>query len=424
METFYDLPQAADSRLQNKINRSLLFHYLHQHGESTRVQISKDLRLSEPTVSRIAGELLKKRYLMEAGKLITGSGKRPSVLKLNPRKGYIVVADLAKSHIKLAATDFQGSIIAKKDGGRLTDQNDVQVLVIGAIRHFVNALHQDRHVGFNKRLLSAICIGMPADTDPETGAPLRGRSLYNSWYGVPFKTILKAEFKIPIFIERDVILSVLAEKNYGTGKDYGNIAYVEVSNGVATGIIIDNRLIRTRGALGFAGEAEYSASIEKEEGTHQTTHYDKYFGSIKQLEIKARERLRNGAQSRVTEWVKNDLSNLDASMLFRAAHEDDGMAQELIHTMLQVLSRGLANLILILNPEIVVIGGELSTMPWIDDLVLKPMRNEIANLIPFEMPRIEISAMHEDAILLGGAVAAMETLLLEEFPYKGKIKPL
>jgi glucokinase len=422
METYFDLKQAADSRLQNKINRSMIFHYLHEHGQSTRVQIARAIRISEPTVSRITADLLEQGYILEAGKVVTGGGKRPSLIKVNPNKGYIAVVDLVKARLRIAITNFNGDVIAKKDGSPVTDSAAICGELIEAIRIFFRELREDPPAGFDERLLLALCVGMPAVTDPHTGAPTGG-SLYDSWYGIPFKTIMEEALKVPVFIERDVVLSVIAEKNYGAGKDYRNIAYVEVSNGVATGIIMDNRVIRSMGALGFAGEPEYVRSIRKEADGHVATHYDKHFGSIRRLEEEAQRRIEAGAQSQISRG-RGSSHHVSAADVFMAAHTGDALARELVAGMVDVLSRGIGNLVLILDPEIVVIGGELSTMPHIEELFLLPIRERIDRLVPFEMPLIQLFSMHEDAIFLGGAVAAMDNLLLEEFPYKGRITPL
>ncbi len=423
MQTYLDLNQAADSRLQNKINRSMIFHFLREHGQGTRVQIAKELRISEPTVSRITSDLVNQGYVVEAGKLVTDGGKRPSLLKVNPGKGYIVVIDLVKARLKLAIMNFNGDIVARREAFPITDSATICEDLIVEVRAFVSELAQRPGSDFDERLLLSLCVGMPAETDPRSGAPVRA-SLYDNWYGIPFKEILEDAFGLPVFIERDVVLSVLAEKNFGEGRHFKNIAYVEVSNGVATGIIMDNRVIRTMGALGFAGEPGYSEAIRKEPGSASTTHFDKHFGSIRRLEEDATRRLQAAAGSAIPDPARGDDHRVSAASVFTAAQEGDPLARELVSEMVGVLSRGLANLILTLDPEIVVIGGELSTLPHVEELFLEPVRKKIDGMVPFGVPQIEIFSLHEDAILLGGAVAAMDSLLMEEFPYKGRIPPL
>jgi predicted NBD/HSP70 family sugar kinase len=422
METYLDLKQAADSRLQNKINRSLIFHYLHEHGQSTRVQVARDIHISEPTVSRIIADLLAGGYVLEGGKLVTEGGKRPSLIKVNPSKGYIAVVDLVKARLRMAVTNFNGDIVARRDGFVITDSAAICEELIGALRSFFVELRNLPDGSFDERLLLAICLGMPAETDPQTGAPASG-SLYDSWYGIPFRRILEETFKLPVFVERDVVLSVLAEKNYGKGKNYRNIAYVEVSNGVATGIIMDNRVIRSTGALGFAGEAEYVRAIRKQPGGHSATHYDRHFGSMRRL-VEDAQRIQQ-SDPRSTLGVTSDIGErtICAADVFIAAYDGDSRACELVADMVSVLSRGIANLVLILHPQIVVVGGELSTMPHVEELFLAPVREKVDGMVPFEVPPIELFLMHEDAVLLGGAVAAMQNLLMEEFPYKGTMSP-
>jgi predicted NBD/HSP70 family sugar kinase len=428
METYLDLKQAADSRLQNKINRSLIFHFLHEKGQATRVQIAREIGMSEPTVSRITADLVRQGYIVEAGKLVTDGGKRPSLIRINPNKGYIAVVDLVKVRLRAAVTNFNGDIVARREGFPITDSSSITDELIAELRAFFSELSRQPESGFDERLLLSLCLGMPAETDPRTGAPTRG-SLYDNWLGIPFKDILEDAFRVPVFIERDVVLSVLAEKNYGEGKHFKDIVYVEVSNGVATGIIMDNRVIRATGALGFAGEPGYAQAIRKDRGGSTAPRYDKHFGSIRRLEEEAARRLGSAAGppagsaavSGLLDSERGDAGRVSAAGVFAAAHEGNTVARELIADMVGVLSRGLANLILTLYPEIVVIGGELSTLPHVEELFLAPVREKIDGMVPFETPRIEMFSLHEDAILIGGAVAAMDSLLMQEFPYKGGI---
>lgn len=426
METYLDLKQAADSRLQNKINRSLIFHFLHEKGQATRVQIAREIGMSEPTVSRITADLLRQGYIVEAGKLVTDGGKRPSLITINPGKGYIAVIDLVKARLRAAVTNFNGDIVARREGFPITDSASITDELIAELRAFFSELARQPETGFDERLLLSLCLGMPAETDPRTGAPTRG-SLYDNWLGIPFKEILEDAFRVPVFIERDVVLSVLAEKNYGEGKHFKDIVYVEVSNGVATGIIMDNRVVRATGALGFAGEPGYARAIRKEQGGSSVPRYDKHFGSIRRLEEDAARRMGAtagpAADPAAVGTERGDDGRLSAAGVFAAAHQGDTVARELIADMVGVLSRGMANLILTLYPEIVVIGGELSTLPHVEELFLVPVREKINGLVPFETPRIEMFSLHEDAILIGGAVAAMDSLLMQEFPYKGGIPP-
>jgi predicted NBD/HSP70 family sugar kinase len=154
-----------------------------------------------------------------------------------------------------------------------------------------------------------------------------------------------------------------------------------------------------------------AALMSMEPGKRFATHYEKHSGSLRRLEDGATRRIQMPAGSTILDRSRGDGRGVSAAGVFTAAHEADELARDLIANMVGVLSRGLANLILILHPEFVVIGGELSTMPHVNRLFLEPVGEKIDGLVPFEMPRIELFSLHEDAILLAGAVAWVDSSL-------------
>ncbi len=90
------LSKTASSKLQQKINVSIIFNYLRENEKISRAKISKDLNISAPAVSRIIDKLIKDKYAIKSEKLVTKSGKRPILIELNKNKGFVVGIDLGK----------------------------------------------------------------------------------------------------------------------------------------------------------------------------------------------------------------------------------------------------------------------------------------------------------------------------------------
>jgi len=414
---FIDFQQTGNPKLQHRINRSIIFHYLQEHGESTRSKIATALHLSVPTVSRTIDRLIQQQYVVEVGKQVTEVGKRPNVLSINRNLGFILCIDLVKEKLEMAAADFLGSVLATKTGFRIKDSRDICRKLVKELSIFVDEISSRQPVQLSPDKLLAIILGMPAEVDPNSGEPIGG-SLYNNWYGIPFRKIISEDFGVPVYVERDVVLSIIAEKKLGNSKKYNHIIHVEVSTGVGVGIIMNNHLVRARGALGVAGDAAYTDSIIRSGADDANVRYDKYYGSIQSIVTKAIDRIQTGDKTKILELAHHDIESIDAHTVCQAALEGDQVAQQLILETVEILARGVSNIVLTLSPEVVVLGGELSTLPGAETLFREPIAVKMAKLVPFELPIVELSSLSEDAILLGGALVAVDNLIRDEFPFK------
>jgi len=116
--------------------------------------------------------------------------------------------------------------------------------------------------------------------------------------------------------------------------------------------------------------------------------------------------------------VKNDLSEIDINTIFRAACGGDIFAKEIINRMVEKLAIAAINTILILNPQILIIGGQISSAPGISEIVIEPLKKIVKDILPFESPEIKISSLGENAGILGASFMAADTVLLSKFPYR------
>jgi len=414
------ITRTANANLQNKINTSVIFNYLRENEPTYRARISRDLNISAPAVSRIVDKLIADGNVVETEKLKIQSGKRPTQLRINSDKCNVIGVDLVKERIKIALSDFRGKIISTHQGCSITEATNIGAKLIEEIedvlaRHAMERDTLERNIEAQTNNLKAICVGIPAVVDIDTGY-VTDAPLYASLRDLNLKERLGDYFGVPIYVENVVKLSALGEKHYGEGADYKDIVFIEVSNGIGAGIIIDNHLIR--GTHGSAGEIGLYVTGRENLGYKvQSKGCLEKNASIEALVEKAVKAVESGRQSLVLEYANGDPGSLTPSAVCRAAIEGDRIANEIISEIVESLSLVTINLILILNPQIIVFGGEICNLPGVKTLFIDPIRETVAASIPFEIPQVKISSLGENAGVIGASFLAIESLLLGEFPY-------
>lgn len=408
--------RTASSKLQFKINQSIIFNYLRANGPISRAKISQDLKISAPAVSRVIEKLINDGYVIETCKQETKSGKRPTLLALNKDRGFVLGVDLGSEKLKMALMDFSGKIVKNCVGPDILDQMDItEVLKCEIAGFFKEAAKNFKKDSINSEIKS-ICLAFPADIDPLSGKIISA-PLYGSWGNINLKEDIKKAFNIPVFIENNVNLAAWGEKINGKAKNCSNMVFLEISNGIKAGIIVNNALIK--GQNGYAGEVGFTITGTSNLGFKTDDKgYLERSASITSIADKAVLLLKEGHKSVLTDMVKNNIDEISPSIICEAASKNDKLSKDIIDNAVRLLSIAVINLVLILNPKIIVLGGYLCNLPYRDELFVKPMKNYIKKTIPFVMPDIEISEFKDEAAIIGSCLVAMESLLLGEFPYK------
>ena len=202
----------------------------------------------------------------------------------------------------------------------------------------------------HKVKIKAIGIGAPGPILYEKGIVIEAPNL-PGWKKVHLKEILEKQFKVPVFVDNDANCAALAESWFGAGKFVKHFIYLTVSTGIGGGIIINKRLYR--GAIGSAGEFG-----------HMTIHIKgPKCGCGKYGHLEA---LASGSALRKK-------TGMDAISLELAARQGDKKAQKAIAEIAHYLAIGIAGLVNIFNPEMVIIGGGLSNMR---ELLLTPIKKD------------------------------------------------
>lgn len=408
----------ANANLQNQINVSVVFNFLKQHGPTYRADVARSVGLSAPAVSRAIEQLMQQGYIIEAGTTTTETGKRVTELALNRRLGTVVAIDLLKGDSRYGLYDFAGERLFGRKGPHFAESRDLaQDLTEDLSAFFLEADGFWEQTGEAGTLppLKAICIGIPAGVDAETGSAI-GVSLFKSLEEINLKNVIERRFDIPCYVENDVKLAAFAENRYGQGTHHRNLVYIDIADGIGAGIILDNRIVR--GSRGLAGEIGYTITSPNElEYSAVTRGYLENRASVEALARGATEAIQRGVQTGITSYLTAETDQVRPVHVFEAALDGDELAHTLIGRSVDLIAVAIHNLTLAINPEIFVIGGDICEMPGVEKLFLERLRNRLARALPFEAPLVEISSLGAEACITGASLFTVESMLSGKYPF-------
>jgi len=407
--------KTISSKIQKEINRSIVLNYLIENSNISRAKVARELKISAPTVSKIIDRLIVEGYVIEIGKVESTGGKRAKQLKFNSDIGYIISVDLGKNKIRLAKSDFDGNILEQHVGSKILINNkNLLNDVIEEISIFINKYTiNDNNKA--KSSIKAICLGVPASFDTETGE-IKSAALFEGWNGLKLKEILTEKFNLPIIVDNCTKISTFGEYCVDENKKFKDMIYLEVGEGIGAGIIINNKIFR--GSDNSAGEVGFIISgTENLYSNYESMGYMEKVASPICIENEIITAIKNGKKTLIKEIVSGKLNKIDSSIVFKAASCGDNLANEIIKKVVEHISIIIINLTLILNPQIIIIGGEICSLPDVENLIMKPLKKIIKRIVPFKLPEIKLSSLGNDAGIIGASFYAIDKLLTPYFPY-------
>ena len=216
------------------LKKRIITHYIY-NGSSTITDLSKELDLSVPTVTKFISEMCDDGYINDYGKLETSGGRHPSLYGLNPESGYFIGVDIKKFAINIGLINFKGDMVELKMNIPYKFENTQEALekLCKLISNFT------KKAGINPEKVLNICINISGRVNPESGYSF---SMFN-FSELPLAEVLAKKIGYSVCIDNDTRAMTYGEYMQGCVKGEKNIIFVNVSWGLGIGIIIDGKSI-------------------------------------------------------------------------------------------------------------------------------------------------------------------------------------
>lgn len=378
------------------VKKRIITHYIY-NGSSTITDLSKELDLSIPTVTKFISEMCEDGYINDYGKLETSSGRHPSLYGLNPESGYFIGVDIKKFAVNIGLINFKGDMMELKMNIPYKFENTPEAMeeLCRLISSFI------KKTKVNTEKILNININISGRVNPESGYSF---SQFN-FSERPLAEVLTDKIGCQVCIDNDTRAMTYGEYLQGCVKGEKNIIFVNISWGLGIGIIIDGKIYT--GKSGFSGEFGHINVFDNEILCH--------CGKKGCLETEAsgsaiyrilQERIKKGECSILSGRANNQELPLTLDEIISAVNKEDLLCIEIVEEIGQKLGKQIAGLINIFNPELVIIGGTLSLT---DDYIAQPIKTAIRkyslNLVNQDSV-ITVSKLKDRAGIVGACMLA------------------
>lgn len=309
-------------------------------GTYTQAELARTTGLAPATVSGIVRELAQRGIL----ETTPGSGRRGSSVRVAPGAGVVAGVDFGHQHVAVAVGDLTGAVLAE-DRRRLDGALEHHE-ALAVAKEMLDQLLEGRAT------LRTLGLGLPAPLD---GAIVRSDAIFPGWAGVDAGSVSAEAFGVPVHVENDANLGAVAEHRVGAGAGHDSSVFVKTSSGVGAGIIVANELFH--GANGTAGEIGHLTLDE----TGPVCRCGKR-GCLEAYTSTPFMAQRLTGQVAGAEDVDNVVA---------AAREGNVAALRALEEAGTHLGRGLAAVVNLINPSLVIVGGDMARA---GDLLLDSVR--------------------------------------------------
>lgn len=371
------------------------------HGPLSRTRIGKLTGLSKPTASQLLARLESAGLVLETGTSEGRPGPSAQLYAVNPAAAYAAGLDVTPERIRAAVADITGRTVGEHEvptPGRRSART-VPQQVTHALDGAVKA------AGLTRADVHRLVIGTPGAFDPNTGR-LRYASHLPGWHSPTLLEELAAALPMPVEYENDVNLVALAEQRLGAARGHGDFVLLWNEGGLGAALVIGGRL--HRGWTGGAGEVGFlpvpGTPLVRQVGKANSGGYQELAGS-QVLPRLARE-------LGIEDVPEGPYAEVAAALVARSADHATGPHRTLLQTYATGLATGLASLVSVLDPELVVLSGSALTSGG--EVLRSLVQAELAELAA-SRPRLVVGEVTERPVVRGALESALAATRDEVF---------
>ncbi len=374
-----------------ELNRLRVVDALRRHGTLSRADIARITGLSRSTISTLVADLHSRGFVIERADADDGPrapalGRPPVLLRLDPSAGIAAGVDFDHTHVRVAVSDLSRTVVAEGVEDLDVDHDAHRSLDIAV--DLVRRALEDAGVDADRLLAVGVALAAPVD---QVDGRLYESAILADWTGIDVAGELRSRLGVPVHLDNDANLGALAEVTLGAGQSARTAVYVQLSSGIGAGLIVDGRPFR--GATGTAGEIGH-VTVDEDGDLCRCGNR----GCLETLAsgpalLKAVEE-RRGSPVTLTEVIE-------------LAAGGDGEVLAVVEQLGRCVGRVVGQICDVLNPEMVVIGGDLSAA---GELLVGPLRDTVMQVaLPPTTRRLQVVAgeLGDRANVLGALALAI-----------------
>ena len=326
-----------------RLNRLRVIDALRDEGLISRAEIARRTGLSRSTVSSLVSELQADGLVVERSEPAAAhgdqGGRPPILLSFDASAGVAVGIDFDHHHLRVAVSDLSSRILVERELQLDTDHAAHEGL--DAAAELVGELLAEAGVDAARVIGAGMCL--PGPIHRPTGV-VGSTAILPGWVGVAAAEEMHRRLDLPILVDNDANLAALAEAAFGAGRDAKDLVYLMISSGIGAGLVLNGRLYR--GAEGLAGELGH-VLVDADGPVCRC-------GNRGCLETVA------GTDALAELLRRSHGDGLDGRAIVRLAREGDLGCRRVIADAGRAIGKAAATLVNVLNPELLIVGGDLS----------------------------------------------------------------
>jgi glucokinase len=388
----------ARPALLRQTNAQLLLRLLRESGPCSKADLVRASGLSAPTVTNVVAHLASAGLVEPIGEGDSTGGRPPDIIRFRAERGCVIGLEIGQDFLRFLLADLDGHELGRAKA-ELSWNLSKPPAVCAQIAREVRGLLR-KHKKTEDELLGLVA-GVPAIVNVNHGIVF-SLSALKEWSDVPLRSLLSRELKCQIIVENDTNLAAKGEHHRGAAQGEANFVFITIGKGVGAGIFLDGNVYR--GFQWSAGEIGY-LRVPHVSRDFPTLHG---YGRLEKI-LGAPGILRSWRASH-KHGRRSPKANSATKVLDLAA-AGNSQAKKILLQRATILSDIILDLALILNPSLILLGGEVGSHPRLMHEVKLLLKGD-----EFAVVRVALGSLGSSAVLWGGVYTAMEAAVFGLLP--------
>ncbi|MCF6094278.1 ROK family protein [Microaerobacter geothermalis] len=371
------------------VNISLILDALRHHGELSRSDISRITGLTTGTITNLVNKLLEYGIVEEIGAVSSPiGGRKPILLRLNPRGGYAIGIEITTTRIKAILFNLLAEPMMRLEREGSYRYHEGLEIILEIIEKF------KRSLGKAENQLLGVGVSVPGWVHFSSGKIYNLPNL-SGWVNVQLKDNLEQAIRLPVFVDNDANLAALGELWFGQGKNVDQLIYILVDDGIGAGFVLQHQVYHGKGySVGELGHVSFGISDE-----------ECPCGNKGCLDVTA------SAKAMERTYKKLTGEEISIDQLNQRFASGDENARRILMDSAELLGRGLGSLINLYGPDTVILGGRMIYQnPFYGELLKEAA---LKNALPVMTQQVSITntQLKEDSSIYGCVAMVFQSTL-------------